>query len=189
MDIAFIGLMHNSVVVYLDNITIYFKNIYDHLFALKKVFQSGREYSISLSLKKSIFAVTEGKILGFIVSEHGMVINPRRTESISNVGLPSSKKSMQSFLGNINFVGRFVPNISQIVRHLQDMIKKYIQFKWFEIQKNTFAKIRKAIAEFPALMSPDFTKDFILYTFSTKLSYVVVLTKKKMRISKSPSIL
>ena len=69
------------------------------------------------------------------------------------------------------------------------MIKKYIKFKWFDIQKNTFAKIRKAIAEFPTLMSPDFTKDFILYTFSTKLSYVVVLTKKNMRISKSPSIL
>ena len=162
MNIDFIGLMHNSVVVYLDNITIYFKNMHDHLCALKKVFQSCREYSISLSLKKSIFAVTEGKILGFIVSEHGMVINPRRTESISNVGLPSSKKSIQSFLGNINFVGRFVPNFSQIVRHLQDMIKKYIQFKWFDIQKDAFIKIRKSIVDAPALMSPYFDKDFML---------------------------
>ena len=126
--------------------------------------------------KKSIFAVIEGKILGFIVSKHGIVIDLERIDVIAKIGLPSSNKSMQSFLGKINFVRRFVPNFAQIVRTLQDLIKKDVEFKWSDIQRDAFSEIRKAIAKSPTLMSSDFTKDFFLYTLSTDFSYVVVLT-------------
>ena len=74
---------------------------------------------------------------------------------------------MQSFLGKINFVRRFVPNFAQIVRPLQDLIKKYILFKWYDTQKDAFIKIRKVIMDAPTLMPHDFDKDFILNTFAT----------------------
>ena len=38
MDISFGGLMHNFVVVYLDDITIYSKKRHDHMFSLKHIF-------------------------------------------------------------------------------------------------------------------------------------------------------
>ena len=68
--------------------------------------------------KKSIFPITEGKLLGFIVSKYGMIIDPEISKAIAKIGLPSSKKSMQSFLGKINFVRIFIPNVAQIVRPL-----------------------------------------------------------------------
>ena len=71
-----------------------------------------------MNSKKSIFVVTEGKLLGFIVSKDGMIIDLKRKDAIAKIGLLSSKKAMQSFLGKINFVKRFVPNFAQIVRSL-----------------------------------------------------------------------
>ena len=62
--------------------------------------------------------MTEGKLLGFIVSKEGMIIDPERREAISNINLPNSKKAMQSFLGKINFIRRFVPNFAQVVKPL-----------------------------------------------------------------------
>ena len=85
---------------------------------------------------------------------------------------------MQSLLGKINFVCRFVQNFAQVVKPLQQLVNKDAQFKWFEKQSNAFVEIRKSIAEAPALMSPNFNKDFILYTFSTEFSYAVVMTQK-----------
>jgi len=85
---------------------------------------------------------------------------------------------MQSFLGKINFVRRFVPSFSKIIRPLQNMIKKDSSFSWGDIEKKSFIRIREAIAEAPALVSPDFRKDFILYTFASDISYAVVLTQK-----------
>jgi hypothetical protein len=124
MDITFRGLINQSIVVYLDDVTIFSKNKEDHLAHLKSVLQRCRKYNISLNPKKSVFSVEQGKLLRFIVSNEGMIIDLERTQVISKLPPPSSKKSMQSFLGQINVVGRFVPSFSEMVRPLQNLIKK-----------------------------------------------------------------
>jgi hypothetical protein len=52
-----------------------------------------------LNPKKSLFAVEQGRLLGFIVSKNGMIIDPEQTQSIVDIPPPSSKREMQSFLG------------------------------------------------------------------------------------------
>jgi hypothetical protein len=99
MDIAFQGLINQSVVVYIDDVTMFSKNKTDHLAHLRVVLQRCRKYGISLNPKKSIFAVEQGKLLGFIVPSEGMIIDPERTQFISKLPPPTSKRSMQSFLG------------------------------------------------------------------------------------------
>ena len=58
------------------------------------------------------------------------------------------------------------------------MIKKYPLFKWSDIQKDVFVNIKKAIMDAHALIPPDFSKYFILYTFATDVSYATMLTHK-----------
>jgi hypothetical protein len=143
MDIAFRGLINQSVVVYLDDVTIFSKNKKDHLSHLRVVLERCRKYGISLNPKKSVFVVEQGKLLGFIVSKDGMIIDPERTQAISKLSPPSSKKSMQSFLGKINFVRRFVPSFSEMVRPLQNLIKKDVQYHWGPQESQAFDSIRK----------------------------------------------
>jgi hypothetical protein len=186
MDIAFHGLINQSVVVYLDDITVFSKNKEDHLAHLRSVLQRCRKYGISLNPKKSVFAVEQGKLLGFIVSNEGMIIDPERTQVISKLPPPSSKKSMQSFLGQINFVRRFVPSFSEMVRPLQNLIKKDVQYHWGPLESQAFDSIKKAIVDAPSLMSPDFSRDFTLYTFASDRSYAVVLTQKNVENNEVP---
>ena len=83
---------------------------------------------------------------------------------------------MQSFMGTINFVRRFVPDFAQIIKTLQQMVIQSVQFKWTDLEKNAFSKIKTSIAHAPSLKSPNFEKDFILYTFSSNDSLAAVLT-------------
>ena len=94
IDIAFQGLLQSSVVVYLDDITIFTKKRHDHSLALRHVFDRSRKYSISLNPKKSVFAVPEGKLLGFIVYKEEIIIDPKRVETIEKIGLHGWKKAM-----------------------------------------------------------------------------------------------
>ena len=71
MDIDFHGLIGHSVVIYLDDITIFSKKRGEHVFHLRQVFERRRKYGISLNPKKCVFVVTEGKLLGHIVSKKG----------------------------------------------------------------------------------------------------------------------
>jgi hypothetical protein len=186
MDIFFRGLINQSVVVYLDDVTVFSKNKKDHLSHLRDVLERCRKFGISLNPKKSVFAVEQGKLLGFIVSKYGMIIDPERTQAIANLPPPSSKKAMQSFLGKINFVRRFVPSFSEMVRPLQNLIKKDVLYKWGSQENQDFNSIRKSITEAPSLMSLDFSQDFTLYTFASDRSYVVVLTQKNVENNEIP---
>ena len=116
-----------------------------------------------------MFAVTEGKLLGHVVSKKGISIDPERIKAIEQIPLPHNKKGMQSFMGTINFIRRFVPDFAQIVKPLQQIVKQSAQFKWIEIEKNAFSKIKTAFAHAPSLKIPDFDKDFILYTFASMI--------------------
>ena len=82
MDIAFRGLIGRSVVVYLDDITIFSKKRGEHAFHLKQIFEHCRKYGISLNPKKCVFAVTEGKLLGHVISKKGISIDPKRIKAI-----------------------------------------------------------------------------------------------------------
>ena len=80
----------------------------------------------------------EGTLLGFIISPEGITIDPRRVGAIKAVVLPHNKKAMQSFLGKINFVKRFISDFAEIVKPLQEMIKKGSNFKWTKERKEEF---------------------------------------------------
>ena len=104
MDISFHGIIGCSVVVYLNDVTIFSKKRKEHAFHLKQIFKRCRKYDISLNPKKCVFEVIEGKLLGHIVSKKGTSIEPKRIKSIEQIPLPHNKKGMQSFMGTINFV-------------------------------------------------------------------------------------
>ena len=94
MDIAFAGERDRFVVIYLDDITIFSKSDEDHLVHLKQIFNKCRKYGLSLNPKKYVFVVEEGKLLGHIVSEKGICIDPSRVEAIQTINLPRNKKKL-----------------------------------------------------------------------------------------------
>ena len=85
---------------------------------------------------------------------------------------------MQSFMGTINFVRRFVPYFAQIVKPLQQMVKQSVQLKWTDIKKFAFKDIKTVIAHLPSLRSLNFEKYFIMYTIASDNSLAAVLTQK-----------
>jgi hypothetical protein len=64
----------------------------------------------------------EGKILGHIVSRDGIGIDPKRIEAIDTINIPRNVKEIQSFLGRINFLRRFIPNFAKIVILITGML-------------------------------------------------------------------
>ena len=66
------------------------------------------------------------------------------------------------------------------------MIKKDNSFSWGGKEKESFIWTREAIVEAPTLVSPDFKKEFILYTFASDIYYAVVLTQKNQQEDEVP---
>jgi hypothetical protein len=65
-------------------------------------------------------------------------IDPAQVEAIQRLSLPRSKNDIQSLLGKINFVRRFVPNFVELVKHITCMLKKGSEIKWTDNVRNSF---------------------------------------------------
>ena len=119
---------------------------------LEKILLKCRRFGISLNPTKSIFALTSGKLLGHIISKDGIRIDPNRVNAIQKVDFPRSRKEIQSFLGKVNFVGRFIPNFAEIVKDITRMLNKGVDIKWTAEAKKYFEQIKKALTQAPVLI-------------------------------------
>jgi hypothetical protein len=130
MNIAFIGEKDKFVVIYLDDIIVFSKSDQEHYHNLDKVFLKCIKYGLPLNPKKSLFSMKEGKLLGHIVSAEGVNIDPNILEAIKNISVPSSKKEIQSLLGKINVLRRFISNFVELVNFITTMLTKGNEVKW-----------------------------------------------------------
>ena len=125
--------------------------------------------------KKSHFAFEEGKLLGHIISKEGIRIDPSRVEAIQKIDIPQTKKEIQSFIGRLNFLCRFISNFVEIMKHITNMLKKENEIKWNLDARNSFANIKKVLTEAPILISLDCTKDFHIFSFASEHTIAGVL--------------
>ena len=56
-----------------------------------------------------------------------------------------------------------------------DMLKKNMEVKWTVEAKASFSRIKKVIREAPILASPDYLKDFFIFSFASKHTVATVL--------------
>ena len=79
-------------------------------------------------MSKCIFAGTEITFLGHTLSSKGIQPDPIKTRAILDMPIPSTKVELQRFLGMINYLGKFIPNLSQIMSPLCELLRKEIIF-------------------------------------------------------------
>jgi ribonuclease HI len=178
MDIAFIGERDQFMMIYLDDITVFSRSDQEHYYHLRKVFLKCRRFGLSLNPKKSLFTMKEGKLLGHIVSTKGVRIDPNRVEAIQTLSIPRSRKEVQAFLGKINFLRRFISNFAELVKHITAMLRKGNEVKWTTEPRESFVQIKRALTEAPVLISPDYSKDFLVFSFASFDTVAAVLLQK-----------
>jgi hypothetical protein len=163
MDFSFRNLIGKIIEIYQDDLTVVSKERSAHVSHLQKIFEQCRKYRISLNPKKSIFRIDKGKLLGHVVYEEGISIDPERVESIKKIPPPNSKKSLQSFFGKINFIRRFIANFAEKVKPMNSLLKKDAFFRWGDDIIRSFEDIKEAITMVHVLVNLDYSRDFIIF--------------------------
>lgn len=72
----FHDMMHREIEVYIDDIIAKSHTARDHLVDLRKLFKRLIKYRLRLNHNKCVFGASSGKLLGFIVSQSGVDVDP-----------------------------------------------------------------------------------------------------------------
>ena len=92
--------------------------------------------------------------------------------------MPRNKKEIQSFLGKVNLLRRFITNFVEVIKYINNMLMKDSNFKWSIEAKKSFTDIKQALSEAPVLVSPNFSKEFMIFSFSLEHTIARVLLQK-----------
>jgi hypothetical protein len=176
MNSVFIPELDKFVVVFIDDILIYSKNEAKQAEHLLIVFQCLREHKLYAMFSKCDFWLKEVQLLGHIISENGISVNPSKIQDVLNWEATTSVPEIRSFLGLAGYYRRFVPDFSKIARPMTELLKKGVRFNWDDKCEQTFQTLRKLLTSAPVLAQPDITRPFDVYydASGTGLGYVLI---------------
>uniref|UniRef100_A0A2N9J5K6 Integrase catalytic domain-containing protein n=1 Tax=Fagus sylvatica TaxID=28930 RepID=A0A2N9J5K6_FAGSY len=121
------------------------------------------KYQLRLNPNKCAFGVTSGKLLGFIVSGRGIEIDPAKVQAIRSMPAPRTEKEIRSFLGRINYIARFIAQLTATCEPLFKLLRKDVKIKWTEDCQKAFDKIKEYLLNPPILVPPTPGRPLILY--------------------------
>lgn len=117
---------------------------------------------MTLNKDKCIFAATEIQFLGHIFSQNGMKLDNDKVNAIKNLKKPANKKELQRLLGMVNYLNKFIPNLSSITEPMRQLLSKNTEWMWMDSQRKSFETIKKVLSTAPVLKYYDVKQDVTL---------------------------
>jgi hypothetical protein len=169
---------HNSFIeIYLDNLIVHSKDCESHLNYLKLIYTKARETNLKLNLRKCKFFQTKIKLLGHIISEDKILMDPSKIEKIQSWPIPRTTKHVQQFLGLANYYHHFIQNFAEKATPLYQLTLKNQKFKWSEDTNEAFEQLKFKLCSYPILRPPNLLLPFTIYTDASALSAGAILSQ------------
>ena len=118
------NMMHNKVEVYVDDMIVKSKDRESHTINLRKFFERIKEYRLRLNPQKCTFRVTTRKLLGFLVSDRGIEVDPSKIKAMLEMPPPRSEKEIRSFLGRLQYISRFIAKLTSTCEPTFKLLRK-----------------------------------------------------------------
>ena len=177
MDNVLQGL--TNVVVYLDDILITGNTEEEHLDNLEKVLQRLKSAGLRLKENKCVFQEKIVKYLGYKIDATGLHPTEEKIKAIINAKTPTNITELKSYLGLLNYYGKFLPNLSTTLQPLYELLRKDKKWNWTEKQEKCFQSSKKLLQSNKLLVHFDPNKELVLacdaspYGIGAVLSHVM----------------
>ena len=175
MQKALGNLVHNKVLVYIDDIIIYSDTFEQHLKDIDEVLGKLREANLKLGKEKCYFCQDEVEFLGFVVTENGVKTSDSKIEKIRDFPRPKDITQLRGFLGLAGYYRKFIPRFSDIAKPMTKLLGKKEQYIWGKEQQRSFERIKEKLINAPVLAYPDYDKPFIITTDASKIAIGAVI--------------
>ncbi|GJP65692.1 hypothetical protein CLOP_g22560 [Closterium sp. NIES-67] len=135
-------LLDECVVVYLDDILIYSRDMKQHVEHLRRVFEILRRERFYVKISKSEFALEKVQFLGHMVSAQGVHVDPKKIEAVRTWKTPE--------------------NYAKIAAPLTNLLKKNTPYKWETKHQEAVEQLKQALTSAPVLILPDPKRDYVI---------------------------
>ena len=151
-----------GIVCIADDIIIHGKDIVEHDKNLELFLQRCRENNISLNKEKLVLRTDEVTFMGHVITKDGLKSDPVKMQAIRDFPVPRKIDELRRFLGMVNYMSKFLPQATNVLHPLYNLLKKDVPWIWSESQTNAFESIKEMIVDSPVLSFYDPNKELTL---------------------------
>jgi hypothetical protein len=130
MNSVFMPELNKFVVVFIDDILIYFKSEEEHAQHLRVILQRLQDHQLYAKFSKCAFWLKEVPFLGHIIFAEGIAVDPSKVQRVLDWKSARSVTQIRSLLGLAGYYRRFIPNLSKIDKPMTKLLEKEAKFKW-----------------------------------------------------------
>jgi hypothetical protein len=137
-----------------------------------------RETQLRLNPKKCIFGVSQGKILGYLVSHRGIEANPNKIQAIMDMAPPQSTKDIQRLTGRMAALNRFISRSTERSLHFLKTLRGARDFTWGQ-------SLKQYQSDLATLTSLDPALPLLLYIDASPSAVSTALVQEKVKDGKA----
>ena len=134
-----------GVLCVMDDIIVFGKNQEEHDSRLHAVLTRLSLSGITLNSEKCEFSKNRLTFLGHIIDSQGISADPSKTAAITQMDPPKSVTELHRFLGMINQLGKFTPNIAELSHPLRELLSVKKAWLWGPTQADAFSKLKQEL--------------------------------------------
>jgi hypothetical protein len=176
MNSVFMPELDKFVMVFIDDILVYSKNMEEHEEHLCIVLQRLQKHQLYAKYSKCEFWLCEVPFLGHVISAEGIKVDPGKVQDVLDWKPPRTLHQVRSLLGLTRYYRRFIPNFSKISKPTVVVLKKGTKYIWSKDCDEAFKTLKKLLTTSHVLVQPNISKSFHVYcdTSDTRLGCVLM---------------
>ena len=122
----------------IDDVLVFGATQEEHDLRLDGVLARIQAAGVTLNDEKCVFSTTTVKFLGHIVDKFGIRADPEKTMAINKMAQPTNVTELRRFMGMINQLGKFSPNLASITQPLRELMSSKSAWIWGPAQEQSF---------------------------------------------------
>ena len=127
------------------------KAVKDHDHNLESFLMRCAARGVKLNAEKLKLRMREVPFIGHVATDRGLCVDPAKVRAITDMPKPTDVAAIQRLLGMTQYLGKFLPHLSDITKPLRDLTQKDTEWAWDQPQQMAFDRLKKAVASTPVL--------------------------------------
>ena len=118
----------SAVEVYIDDIVVKSKREAQHIGDLEEMFEVLRQHKLLLNANKYVFGVGPGKLMGYLITNQGIEVNPDQIKVVKHLQSLSNSKEVQVLTSMLATLNRFISKFLDQFQPFYQLLKKWKGF-------------------------------------------------------------
>ena len=85
--------------------------------------------------------------IGHKLTQEGIKPDDEKVCAIKDIPAPTDKKGVERLLGEVTYLGKFIPNLASVTEPIRVLLRKDIEFQWSHDQDKAFQEIKSVLTE------------------------------------------